>query len=36
MKNENIRKAKEHFAKIVEEQLNRVKSLKEGKWQDPI
>lgn len=28
----NIKKAKEHFAKIVEEQLNRVKSLKEGKW----
>jgi len=35
MKNENIRKAKEYFAKIVEEQLNRVKSLKEEEeWID--
>jgi len=34
MKNKNIRKAKEHFAKIVEEQLNRIKSLEEEKWID--
>jgi len=31
MKNKNIEKAKEHFAKIVEEQLSRIKSLKKGK-----
>lgn len=34
MKNEDIRKAKEHFAKIVEKQLNRIKSLEKEKWID--
>ena len=34
MKNENIRKAKERFAKIVEEQLNRIKSLEKEEWID--
>ncbi len=34
MKNKNIEKAKEHFVKIIEEQLSRVKSLEKGEWID--
>jgi isocitrate dehydrogenase (NAD+) len=32
MKNKSIKKAKEYFAKIVEEQLNRIKFLEQEKW----
>jgi len=34
MESKNIKMAKEYFAGIIKEQLNRIKSLKKGKWID--